>query len=53
MSEALSEAPGSPTSQGMAEPLTLTPAAADRIRLIAQRQGKPAPVLRLAVDGGG
>lgn len=37
----------------MAEPLTLTAAAADRVRLIAQRQGKAAAVLRLAVDGGG
>lgn len=37
----------------MADPLTLTPAAADRVRLIASRQGKAAPVLRLAVDGGG
>lgn len=37
----------------MADPLILTPAAATRVRLIAQRQGKAAPVLRLAVDGGG
>ena len=36
----------------MAEPLTLTEAAAARVRTIAERQGKPA-VLRLAVDGGG
>ena len=31
---------------------TLTPAAAKRIGLIAQRQGR-APILRLSVDGGG
>ncbi|MXO70508.1 iron-sulfur cluster insertion protein ErpA [Alteraurantiacibacter buctensis] len=37
----------------MAHALTLTPAAAQRVRLIAQRQGKANPVLRLAVDGGG
>ena len=37
----------------MSEPLiSLTPSAAERVRLIAERQGKPA-VLRLAVDGGG
>ena len=33
-------------------PVSLTPSAAERVRLIADRQGK-APVLRLAVDGGG
>jgi len=33
-------------------PISLTPSAAERVRLIAERQGKP-PVLRLAVDGGG
>lgn len=32
--------------------VTLTPAAARRVGLIAQRQGKPA-ILRLSVDGGG
>ena len=32
--------------------ISLTPSAAERVRLIAARQGKPA-VLRLAVDGGG
>lgn len=37
----------------MADALTLTPAAAERVRLIARRQGKAAAVLRLAVDGGG
>lgn len=36
----------------MAQSLTLTPAAAARVQLIAQKQGK-APVLRLAVEGGG
>ncbi|WP_118856048.1 HesB/IscA family protein [Sphingomonas mesophila] len=37
----------------MSEPsISLTPSAANRVRLIAERQGKPA-VLRLAVDGGG
>ena len=36
----------------MAETLTLTPAAADRIGQIAARQGKPA-ILRLSVEGGG
>jgi iron-sulfur cluster assembly accessory protein len=33
-------------------PISLTPSAAERVRLIAERQGK-APILRLAVDGGG
>ena len=33
-------------------PISLSPSAARRVRLIAERQGKP-PVLRLAVDGGG
>lgn len=32
--------------------LTLTPAAADRIGLIARKQGRPA-ILRLSVEGGG
>ncbi|WP_240913828.1 iron-sulfur cluster assembly accessory protein [Sphingomonas sp. HDW15A] len=32
--------------------ISLTQSAAERVRLIAERQGK-APVLRLAVDGGG
>ena len=36
----------------MAETLTLTPAAAKRIALIAQKQTKPA-ILRLSVEGGG
>lgn len=36
----------------MAETLTLTAAAADRIGRIAARQGKP-PILRLSVEGGG
>ena len=37
----------------MSEPsISLTPSAAERVRLIAERQGK-LPVLRLAVDGGG
>jgi len=36
----------------MAETLTLTPAAAHRIALIAQKQTKPA-ILRLSVEGGG
>jgi iron-sulfur cluster insertion protein len=36
----------------MAETLTLTPAAAERIGAIAARQGKPA-ILRLSVEGGG
>ena len=36
----------------MAETLTLTPAAAQRIALIAQKQTKPA-ILRLSVEGGG
>jgi iron-sulfur cluster insertion protein len=31
----------------------LSPAAATRVRAIAQRQGLPEPRLRLAVDGGG
>jgi iron-sulfur cluster assembly accessory protein len=36
----------------MTEPLTLSPAAAQRIRAIAAAEGKPL-MLRLAVDGGG
>jgi iron-sulfur cluster insertion protein len=36
----------------MAETLTLTAAAAERIGAIAARQGKP-PILRLSVEGGG
>jgi iron-sulfur cluster assembly accessory protein len=36
----------------MAETLTLTAAAADRVGAIAARQGKPA-ILRLSVEGGG
>lgn len=36
----------------MAETLILTPAAAKRVGLIAEKQGKPA-ILRLAVEGGG
>jgi iron-sulfur cluster assembly accessory protein len=36
----------------MAQNLTLTPAAAQRIALIAQKQTKPA-ILRLSVEGGG
>ena len=36
----------------MTADVRLTPAAADRVALIASKQGKPA-VLRLAVDGGG
>jgi iron-sulfur cluster assembly accessory protein len=35
-----------------AQPLTLTPAAARRVALIAQKQARPA-ILRLAVEGGG
>jgi len=33
-------------------PISLTHSAAERVRLIAERQGRE-PVLRLAVDGGG
>lgn len=36
----------------MADTLTLTPAAAQRIAAIAERQSKPA-ILRLSVEGGG
>lgn len=36
----------------MAEMLTLTKNAADRVGLIARKQGKPA-ILRLSVEGGG
>ena len=36
----------------MSAPLTLTPAAADRVSAIAARQAKPA-ILRLSVEGGG
>lgn len=36
----------------MTTPLTLTPAAASRVSLIARKQGKPA-ILRLSVEGGG
>ena len=31
----------------------LSPAAAKRVAVIAERQGKPGMMLRLAVDGGG
>jgi iron-sulfur cluster insertion protein len=41
-----------PYIAGMAEPLTLTQAAADRVQAIARKQGRPA-ILRLAVEGGG
>ena len=36
----------------MAETLTLTPSAAKRVAVIAQKQSKPA-ILRLSVEGGG
>ncbi|HYD24595.1 MAG TPA: iron-sulfur cluster assembly accessory protein [Croceibacterium sp.] len=36
----------------MAPTLTLTPAAAERVGLIARKQGRPA-ILRLSVEGGG
>jgi len=36
----------------MAQALTLTQAAADRVGVIARKQGRPA-ILRLAVEGGG
>lgn len=36
----------------MSETLTLTPAAAKRVALIAEKQAKPA-ILRLSVEGGG
>lgn len=36
----------------MAETLTLTPSAAKRVALIAEKQAKPA-ILRLSVEGGG
>jgi len=36
----------------MAETLTLTQAAAERVELIARKQGRPA-ILRLSVEGGG
>jgi iron-sulfur cluster assembly accessory protein len=36
----------------MTETLTLTPAAAERVALIAQKQSRPA-ILRLSVEGGG
>ncbi|WP_338242029.1 iron-sulfur cluster insertion protein ErpA [Aurantiacibacter hainanensis] len=36
----------------MTSSLTLTPAAASRVDLIAKKQGKPA-ILRLSVEGGG
>lgn len=36
----------------MADTLTLTPAAAKRVALIAEKQAKPA-ILRLSVEGGG
>jgi iron-sulfur cluster assembly accessory protein len=36
----------------MAQALVLTPAAAERIGLIARKQGRPA-ILRLSVEGGG
>ncbi len=36
----------------MSKALTLSPAAAERVGLIAKKQGKPA-ILRLSVEGGG
>ena len=36
----------------MADPLTLSPAAATRVKLIAEKQSR-APILRLSVEGGG
>ena len=36
----------------MAEVLTLTPSAAKRVAMIAEKQSKP-PILRLSVEGGG
>ena len=53
MTQALSDGASGPTSTFMAQALILTPAAAERVRLIAKRQGNAHPVLRLAVDGGG
>lgn len=46
--------PSKPYLETMSETaqIQLTPAAAARVAAIAQRQGK-APILRLAVDGGG
>ena len=41
-----------PYIAGMAEALTLTEAAANRVGAIARKQGKPA-ILRLSVEGGG
>lgn len=40
------------TATLQAEDIALSPAAAARVALIAQRQGKP-PILRLSVEGGG
>ena len=40
------------TSSLTLAPLTLTPAAASRVEMIARKQGKPA-ILRLSVEGGG
>ena len=37
---------------GMAQALTLTEAAANRVGTIARKQGRPA-ILRLSVEGGG
>ncbi len=41
-----------PYLQSVTEQISLTPAAARRVALIAEKQGKP-PILRLSVDGGG
>jgi iron-sulfur cluster insertion protein len=41
-----------PYIAGMAQALTLTEAAANRVGAIARKQGKPA-ILRLSVEGGG
>jgi iron-sulfur cluster insertion protein len=40
-------------TETMTESLSLTPAAAKRIRLIADKENNPALMLRLAVSGGG
>ena len=52
ISAPLERTPRAPYIAGMAQMLTLTLAAADRIGLIASKQGRPA-ILRLSVEGGG
>ncbi len=52
MTDTATLAPDVPPAQADTRAVTLTPAAAARVELIAQKQGRPA-LLRLMVEGGG